>query len=106
MRILILIVALQAALNRFLPLACGTNDNQLSTISVRLRTQDLRFFRRQNTFIVLRSASLLHCSNHNQIGIADFFRKEEQAPQSHAWRRRRARRGGRLCFGSERGTGR
>jgi len=35
-----------------------------------------------------------------------FFRKEEQAPQSHAWRRRRARRGGGLCFGSERGTGR
>jgi hypothetical protein len=31
---------------------------------------------------------------------------ERQALQSHAWRRRRARRRGKLCFGSERGTGR
>jgi protein TonB len=31
-------------MGRLLPLACGTNDNQLSTISVRLRTQNLRFF--------------------------------------------------------------
>jgi hypothetical protein len=60
------------ALGRFLPLACGTNDNQLSTISVRSRTQNLRFFRRQNTFIVFRSSSLLHCSKHNQIRIAHF----------------------------------
>jgi len=50
------------ALGRFLPLACGTNDNQLSTISSACELKST-FFRRQNTFIVLRSASLLHCSN-------------------------------------------
>ena len=60
------------AWGRFRRFDRGTNDNQLSTISVRLRTQNLRFFRRQNTFIVLRLASLLHCSKHNQIGIAHF----------------------------------